>query len=409
MAMSAGRRRVGSRRAGGFRAVRTGYRVFGICSPPDLLGSGNIPTSRKNDPTSLRPRQVWALLAAATRELLWGLPAVSREIDCWRARAEAIPDRPLREDALDALARKRTHLYGAALFWILPQRRNVRLLRLLVAYEIALEFLDNTNERAAHAGQANGRQLHLALVEALNPDAPISDYYRLHPWRDDGGYLRALVESCREHCTCLPSYARVRVRVIREAKRAQVLALNHDPDPGNRETALRQWAAREFPDGEEASWFELSGAATASLTVHVLLALAAEEAFEERDLDSAHAVYFPWCSLATTMLDSYVDQFDDAANDDHSYIAHYAGRELAVRRLCEIVDRTAVQARGLRNGHRHAVIVACMVAMYLSRDSAYTPELRASTRTLVDAGGSLTKLLLPILRTWRIAYGLRSA
>jgi hypothetical protein len=50
-----------------------------------------------------------------------------------------------------------------------------------------------------------------------------------------------------------------------------------------------------------------------------------------------------------------------------------------------------------------------MVAMYLSRDSAYTPELRASTRTLVDAGGSLTKLLLPILRTWRIAYGLRSA
>ncbi len=109
------------------------------------------------------------------------------------------------------------------------------------------------------------------------------------------------------------------------------------------------------------------------------------------------------------MLDSYVDQFDDAANGDHSYIAHYASRELAVRRLCEIVDRTAVQARGLRNGHRHAVIVACMVAMYLSRDSAYRPELRASTRTLVDAGGSLTKLLLPLLRTWRIAYGLRSA
>jgi tetraprenyl-beta-curcumene synthase len=291
----------------------------------------------------------------------------------------------------------------------LPRRRNLRLLRLLVAYEIILEFLDDMNERAAHTGQANGRQLHLALVEALDPDAPISDYYRFAPWHEDGGYLRALVESCREHCAYLPSYARVRVLVIREATRAQVLALNHDPDPDARDAALREWTTREFSAGVQATWFELSGAATASLTVHVLLALAAEPAFEESDLDRAQAVYFPWCSLATTMLDSYVDQFEDAASGNHSYISHYGDGDAAVRRLCEIVDRTAREACGLRNGHRHTVIVACMVAMYLSKDSAYTPELRASTRTLVAAGGSLTKVLLPVLRAWRIAYGLRSA
>ena len=340
-------------------------------------------------------------------------------------RAAAIADARIREDALAALARKRTHLDGAALFWILPRRRNPRLLRLLVAYEIILEFLDQMNERTAHAGQANGRQLHLALVEALDPDAPISDYYRFQSWREDGGYLRALVESCREHCAHLPSYARVRVLVIREATRAQVLALNHDPDPEARNLALEQWSAREFPDRVgsrfpdrapakspdrvQASWFELSGAATASLTVHALLALAAEPAVAERDLDRAHAVYFPWCSLATTMLDSYVDQLEDRANGDHSYIAHYASAEIALQRLCEVVDRTARQACELRNGHRHTVIVACMVAMYLSRDSAHTPELHAGTRMLLDAGGSLTKVLLPVLRAWRIAYGLRSA
>ncbi len=348
------------------------------------------------------------LLAAATRELLWGLRAVSRETHLWRLRASVIPDPRIRREALDALARKRTHLDGAALFWILPRRRNVRLLRLLVAYEITLEFLDNMNERAAHVGQANGRQLHLALVEALNPGTPTSDYYRFHPWKNDGGYLLALVESCRENCAYLPSYPRIRGLVIREATRAQVLALNHDPSPPCREAALRAWVRREFPDGKEVSWFEFSGAATASLTVHVLLAMAAENAFDERDIQKTHAVYFPWLSLATTMLDSYVDQSDDAASGDHSYIGHYISREIAVRRLSEIVDRGARGARGLRNGHHHAVIVACMVAMYLSNDSANTPDLRATTRTLVDAGGSLTKLLLPILRAWRIAYGLRS-
>jgi tetraprenyl-beta-curcumene synthase len=384
-----------------------------ICDPPDLLGSGNIPPPGNHhadlDPIPLNPRQVWALLVAASRELLWGLPAVSREVHVWRGRASAIPDPRIRRDALDALVHKRTHLDGAALFWTLPRARNVHLLRALVAYEIILEFLDNMNERAADAGQANGRQLHLALAEALNPETQISDYYRFHPWVNDGGYLRALVECCREQCAFLPSYPQVRELAIREATRAQVLAINHEPNARCRDTALREWTASEFPNCKEASWFELSGAATSSLTVHLLLALAAEPTFDEPDVNRACAVYFPWLSLATTMLDSYVDQFDDAITGDHSYIAHYSSREVAVARLGEIVERAGRGARALRNGHHHAVIVACMVAMYLSNDSVGGADMRATTRTLLDAGGSLTKLVLPVLRAWRIAYGLRSA
>ncbi len=109
------------------------------------------------------------------------------------------------------------------------------------------------------------------------------------------------------------------------------------------------------------------------------------------------------------MLDSYVDQVEDEANGDHSYIAHYASPAIAAQRLREIVERAARESRGLPNGHRHAVIAACMIAMYLSRDSARTPAMRATTGKLIDAGGSLTRVLLPILRLWRIAYAQRSA
>src|SRR6267142_2766259 len=148
------------------------------------------------DPLPLSPQQVLALLGAATRELLWGLRAVSRELDCWRTRAFRIPDAPIREDALRSIAHKRENAVGAALFWILPRRRDLNLLRLLVAYQVVWDFLDSVNEHAARAGTANGRQLHKALIEAVDPAAPISDYYRYHPWREDGGYLRTLVETC---------------------------------------------------------------------------------------------------------------------------------------------------------------------------------------------------------------------
>jgi tetraprenyl-beta-curcumene synthase len=356
------------------------------------------------DPLPLSPRQVWVLLAAAARELLWGLREVSREMRTWQALATRIPDAPIREDALHSIRHKRENAAGAALFSILPRRRNRDLLRLLVAYQMIWDFLDSVSERGAHEGTANGLQLHKALVEALEPGAPISDYYSLHPWSEDGGYLRALVEACRRSCASLPSYGRVRAIVVREAKRAQVQALNHDIDAGCRDEALRSWAAREFAQEHRLRWFELSSAATASLAVHAFLALAAEPACTDADVHQTYAAYFPWISGAATMLDSYVDQAQDGVNGDHCYVAHYANDAEASERVCHLVARSTAEVRRLSNGHRHAVIAACMFAMYLSKDGARAPELRADTASIVRAGGSLTRVLLPVLRLWRFTF-----
>jgi tetraprenyl-beta-curcumene synthase len=327
----------------------------------------------------------------------------------WQARAQAIPDTAIREDALSSIERKRGHTDGAALFWILPRHRDLNLLRLLVAYEIIWDFLDCVNERGAGEGTANGRQLHLALIEALDPGAAISDYYRYHPWCDDGGYLRSLVETCRHSCAALPSYGLVRPVLVREAQRAQVLALNHDTDPRDRDAALEAWAEREFSGEQRMSWFELSGAASASMTVHAFLALAAQPDCTAAEVGRTCAAYFPWLSAATTMLDSYVDQAEDELNGDHRYIAHYSSEALAGERVRELVARSAREARRLSNGHRHAVIAASMVAMYLSKDSARTPDMRASTASIVQAGGSLTRVLLPVLRLWRVAFAQQGA
>lgn len=278
---------------------------------------------------------------------------------------------------------------------------------MLVAYEVVLDFLDNVHERQADTG--NGRQLHLALIEALDPSRALSDYYRHHLWDDDGGYLRALVRTCRAACEALPAYPLVRRSLHRETSRALVLAINHEREPRRRDYKLRRWAERECSGYDEASWFELSGAASASLTVHALLALAAEATSSERERDCVLRAYFPWIALTSTMLDSYVDEAEDMALGGHSYVAHYPSREAATRRLGELVGRSLADARGLDRGHRHAVIAACMIAMYLSRDSARTAAMRPATLSLVQAGGSLSALMLPILRAWRIVYTLRSA
>jgi tetraprenyl-beta-curcumene synthase len=209
------------------------------------------------------------------RELHWIRPNVAREIEGWRRHAESIPDAGIREDALAALAEKRFNAEGAALFAALPPRRDAALVRVLVAFQILLDFLDTLSERPAPDAVADGRQLHLALRDALDPQRPRSDYYRHHPQRSDGGYVRALVECCRESCLSLPAYGNVRSLALRAAARCSVQGLNHDPDGARRESTLEGWARSNFPTSPF-SWWELTAAASSTLGIHALLALAAD-------------------------------------------------------------------------------------------------------------------------------------
>lgn len=346
---------------------------------------------------------------AVVRELVWGLRAVLHEVQRWRAHAAEIPDATIREDALAALAQKRPNTDGAALFWTVTARRSPKLLRLLVAYEIMADFLDSTVERGAHVGIANGRQLHLALVDAVDVARPVSDYFRHHPWRDDGGYLPRLVGECRYGCMMLPSYWSVRPLLTRAAALAQVQGLNHELDLLLREAILRAWVEEQCGGESEVGWYETAGAASAWLTVLALMAIAAEPAPSPSHVADVYTAYFPWFSLTATLLDSYGDLVEDELNGTNSYIARYGSLEAAVQRIDEVVKRATAEACLLHNGPRHAVILAAMIAMYLSKDSAMTPDMKPTSQRLLRSAGPLAMLLGPVLRTWRVAFSLRAA
>ncbi|HTB50857.1 MAG TPA: DUF2600 family protein [Solirubrobacteraceae bacterium] len=344
---------------------------------------------------------------AVVRELVWGLWWVLREVEKWEIYAAEIPDATIRRDALAALEHKRPNTDGAALLWIIPAQRSPGLLRLLVAYEIMGDFLDSTVERGAHVGIMNGRQLHLALVDAVDIERPISDYYRHHPWQDDGGYLSRLVEACRSGCAGLPSYGSLRPLLIRAAALAQVQGLNHEPDMALRQVVLEAWAAREAGAEFGVGWYEAAGAASAWLTVLALMAVAAEPSPTIDHANDVFLAYFPWIALAATLLDGYDDLVEDRVNKTDSYLVRYGSFDLVVQRLQELLIRATREAGSLPNGERHAVIVASMIALYLSKDSVRTPDMDSASRLLLRSGGPLAILLGPVLRSWRLLYALR--
>ncbi len=354
-------------------------------------------------------RGVCALILVYVRELTWIAPQVAREVRRWREQAAAIVDPALRADALVSLERERLNIEGAALFAVLPRRRDLTLVRVLVAYQIVLDYLDTLCERVGGHPQDAGLALHRALVEALDPALPVTDHYRMLSWpADDGGYLAALVEACRGGCAQLPGFACVRPLAVRAAERFVVQVPNHDPSPARRDAALLAWAAHEFPRGSPVPWFEEAAAASSTLGIHALLALAAEPVADPRDADSVDAAYAPWICAASTLLDSFVDQAEDLREGTHNYLVHYADAEAAEERLGEVIVRSVAAARQLRRGERHAVIACGMIAMYLSKSSVAELPRPETAEGLLRAAGALAAVQRPLLRSLRRLHGVPS-
>ncbi len=332
----------------------------------------------------------------------WGrvLPIVHAELRAWEHAAEAIPDSSLRLHALATLRSERLSSAGAALFSATLRHHDPVLVRTLVAYQVICDYLDTLSEQPADDPVANGALLHRALADAVSPETPRADWYRLHTAHDDGGYLAALVNTCRDGCAALPAYRQVSGAIRREARRNEVQGIKHGP-LAQREPELRRWAVAQAGAGD-ASWFELASAGSSPLAALALLAAAADPATSAADAERTRRCYFPWIETLSTLLDSLADRERDRAAGELSFVDQYASADVATTRLRELTARAIAGARSLPNGERHAVLVAGMVAMHLSERSAWLPGTAPATRAVLRASlAVVTPLLLAVMRAWR--------
>ena len=186
---------------------------------------------------------------AARRYWLGVFPGVCLERRRRRARASRIPDALLRRTALDA-QRKWGNVEGAAAFAaFVPSRHRAAAARAMSCFQAAYNYLDMLGEQPCADPVANGRCLHSALLVALDPDAAHLDYYEHCLQREDGGYLREILDSCRAALATLPSYRRSRRRRCgRRSGSSSSRAATPASCRGDL-AALERWARAETPPG----------------------------------------------------------------------------------------------------------------------------------------------------------------
>ncbi len=363
-----------------------------------------FPGARTAGPLEL-VRLASAFAATAYGYLFTVLPRVKRELAHWQKQALSIPDPVLRRLALEALA-KRGNMEGAALFAILaPRAGRATAIRALVTFQAAYNYLDTLAEQPNPDPVSNGYQLHQALLVALDRGAPQPDYYAGYPYRADGGYLAAMVDTCRTALTALPSHAAVGDEAwVAAARIVAFQSLNLTEAQGGHEL-LERWAREQALAGSDLHWWQTAAACGSSLSVHALIAMSATPHLHAGEVIEVNNAYFPWIGALHSLLDSLVDVAEDQRHGQRSLLSHASPAELP-EQMRRLAVRARKAARSLPNGPRHTAILTAMIGYYLSASEVSAAQARPIAAGVKAAGDPLLRLALLLSSARRACLGL---
>jgi tetraprenyl-beta-curcumene synthase len=300
-------------------------------------------------------------------------PRASRQLRRLRLRAAEIPDPALREQALQALA-KSGNIEGAAAFAaFVPRPRRRAAIDALVLAQAIYNHADTLAEQPAPDRSRVALALHEALLDALCEQRPRGASY--HPG-DDGGYLAELVDACRLALRRLPGWEECGPLAARAAAR---IVSFQSLDAQGPASALERWASEQSPQEGELEWWELAGAAGSSLLVHAAIAAAAGASARERNAEAVERAYFPWIGGLHSLLDSALDEREDARTGQLSLVGCYESQARARARIGRLATGAAETARSLPRWH--SIMLAAMAAHYVSELQAPAQEeLRRTLR-----------------------------
>ena len=324
-------------------------------------------------------------------------PRVVRDMSYWKMRATRIPDPLLRALALDAHSTKRGHVEGAAIFAaLLPPARRQRAIRLIVAWQSAYDYIDSVSEQPCADPSTNGRQLHLALLQALKETPTHDDYYAHFSHNQDGNYLADLVHTARNIFITLPH----RDLVGGALQRAVTRIVDYQSLNQYDQTPLARWAREPLTTGTPVRWWEFAAASASSLAVLALIATAADPTSTAADTAAIEHAYFPWIGALNTLLDSLVDLREDATANRTSLLNYYSSPQEAAERMRLIANQSMQAIHSLPHSEDHALILSGMASFYLSSPTTSRPTARPMAE-------SVERALSPTADPWLLMHRAR--
>lgn len=330
------------------------------------------------------------------------LPCINKELAYWRSFAENHLGHELKEQALASITHKKFHCQGGSIYSLYKGVSATDFITLIVALQTISDYLDNLCDRVAIVDEQAFRQLHQAMSDALDPAAIPQDYYEFYPFKDDSGYLTALVTACQQELGKLPSYHLVKADLLKFASFYSDLQTYKHLDPSIREQKMTDWIGRHSHEYPHITDWEFAAATGSTLGMFMLCAAASDKDLTASNVAQISSAYFPWISGLHILLDYFIDAREDQATGDLNFVAYYTNEPQLLSRLTLFTQQALFQAKTLPEPLFHQTVVQGLLAMYLSDPKTNTLKEKTVKKALLKTAGRYTTFLYYLCKVLRL-------
>ncbi|MGY0693202.1 tetraprenyl-beta-curcumene synthase family protein [Virgibacillus sp. FSP13] len=325
------------------------------------------------------PHTAVTLMTAVYRKIF---PAVKQELVYWKKRAEQIPNKELRTQALASIASKRFHCQGGAVYALLAGDKWEQAIRFIVAYQTISDYLDNLCDRSTSMDPADFRLLHQSMIDALTPENSVKNYYELRGDQEDGEYLADLVRTCQQIVDQLDDYTMIQDKVLGLEQLYGDLQVHKHVAYDERIPRLVTWYKTN--NLEFLSWYEFAAAAGSTLGIFCLVSYTLGGRITSKLTDQIYSSYFPNMQALHILLDYYIDQLEDEWEGDLNFCSYYPTRGKMIERFVYFIEQTEKHVQSLVDCEFHQLVHRGLVGLYLA-----DPKVKK-----LDGGKEMTNVLL---------------
>ena len=328
------------------------------------------------------------LISLTTKMILQTQPATHQYLRQWRELAQNIPNPEFRKQALMSISSKAFHCEGGALYGLLARDHYKEAIKFIVAYQTISDYLDNLCDRSTSLNPDDFRALHESMLHALTPDAPPSSYYRFRQEQDDGGYLAALVKTCREVLRSLPDYG-IAAEALKQLASVYIdLQVHKHVKADERMPRLQAWFDQHKEGLPAMGWHEFAASSGSTLGIFCIVAYLFNPPVSAQLISDIKKAYFPWVQGLHILLDYFIDQEEDRQGLDLNFCSYYPDDNILAQRLSHFYQQAQLSIAGLPDSSFHHLIIRGLLGIYLADNKvSQQKNICKVSRKLLRLGG----------------------
>lgn len=331
------------------------------------------------------------------------LPLVHQELNSWKRKAEAIPNKELRTQAIASIESKTFHCEGGSIMSLIAMGNYQKAIRFIVAYQTISDYLDNLCDRSTSLDPLDFSALHESMEDALQLDGPFRDYYRERADNEDGGYLTDLVQTCRSELMGLENYEGISKYLLELCRYYCDLQVHKHVEHHERVPRLKNWFNTHREQLPEMHWFEFSACTGSTLGVFCLVSYALRDDFKPEFAESIREGYFPYIQGLHILLDYFIDQEEDREGGDLNFCFYYENEEALFKRMEHFLKNADYHTAKLPHQKFHRLINRGLLGIYLSDEKVqHQKKVKKLAKSMIKSGGPISYFFYLNAKAYRV-------